>query len=202
MFELHGVESEIATLPYASGCDYLISNTCGTCGIQRKDSVKELIIQMEELRYDILPRLIDFTDNPVLLVEESHIIGDDGYLFRRDGSVYLETGMHSKSYYGFLETVRMMGVDVVCTRNLDASIWYMIAMDGYLSNEHYPKHLKSFKPHQSALGMLACIPKVGMKRATKALESKSLIEMYRSVKVDGLTDTMLKKLKQTMESKL
>ena len=135
-----GVDAEVATLPYASGCDYLIANTCGSCGIQRKDSMAELVVQMEELQHDILPRLCTFTDNPVLLVEESHTIGDRGYLFRKDNTkkVWIETGMHCSSYYGFLETVRNTGIDVVCTRNLDQSLWYMASLHGYLASNHFP----------------------------------------------------------------
>lgn len=201
-FDAAGIESEIATLPYASGCDYLIAQTKGSCGIQRKDSTKELITQMEELRTDIIPRLVTYTANPVLLVEESHQIGDAGYLFRREKGVYVETGMHSSAYYGFLESMRMSGVDVVCTRDLNASIWYMIAMDGYLSREHFPKHLKSYKPHQQALGMLCCVPTIGAKRAEKALTELSIAEMLHVGEIEGLTKTQTQKLKKALGARL
>ena len=201
-FDAAGVESEIATLPYASGCDYLIAQSHGSCGIQRKDSTKELIGQMEELRTDILPRLISYTDNPVLLVEESHQIGEAGYLFRRENGAYVETGLHSSAYYGFLESTRMTGVDVVCTRDLNASIWYMIAMDGYLSRQHYPKPLKSYKPHQSALGMLCCVPTIGAKRAEKALSALSIKEMIHVNEIEGLTKIQTQKLKKVLGARL
>jgi ERCC4-type nuclease len=194
--ESAGVQCCIQYLPYESGCDYLICNEYGSCGIQRKDSTKELILQMDELRHDILPRLISFTDNPVILVEESHELGEMGYLFRRHGNVWLETGMHSSSYYGFLETARMMGVEVVTTRNLDHSIWYMAAMDGYLSREHYPKHKKLYGPYQQSVGMLCCIPGVGLKRAEKALENKSLKEILMSGEAEGLTKKQVEKLQK------
>jgi len=55
-----------------TGSDYLITQTCGSVCIQRKSAMAELAGQMEELRYDILPRLLSFADdidaNPVLLV--------------------------------------------------------------------------------------------------------------------------------------
>ena len=160
--------------------------------------MKELVIQMEELRYDILPRLISYTDNPILMVEEDFQIGDAGYLFRKEGSMYKETELHSRSYYGFLETVRMMGVDVVCTRSLDQSIWYMIAMDGYLSKKHYPKHLKTFKPQQQAMGMICCVPGVGIKRAEKALDGRSVRDLLIASEVNGLTAKQLLKIKKVL----
>lgn len=153
---------------------------------------------MKELRYNILPRLLSYTDNPVLLVEEDFQIGDAGYLFRKEGSMYHETELHSKSYYGFLETVRMMGIDVVCTRNLDQSIWYMISMDGYLSKQHYPKHLKTFKPNQQALGMLCCVPGIDIKKAEKALNGRSIKDLMMLKDCSDLTLTQLQKIKKVL----
>lgn len=153
---------------------------------------------MEELLQNILPRLITFTDNPVLLVEESHIIGEKGYLFRKQDKYWVETGMHCTSYYAFLETVRNMGIDVVCTRNMDASIWYMISMHKYLGKFHYPKHEKFFKTGQQAVGMLCCIQGIGEKRAQKALASSSIAGMLSRKTVDGLTDIHLAKLKKVL----
>jgi ERCC4-type nuclease len=209
-FDSIGVESEIATLPYASGADYYISNTYGSCAIQRKDSCKEICgtpvsdkfnSAMEELIHGILPRLISYTDNPILLVEESHMIGDAGYLFRKEGSMYKETQMHSSSYYGFLETCRLMGVNVVCVRatpDLMPTIYYLAAMDGYLSKQHYPKTLKSFKVEQQRLGMLACIPGIGIKRAERALMGNSIGDIMRMQKVEGLTEKQLEKVKRVL----
>lgn len=164
---------------------------------------------MEELLVDILPRLITYTDNPILLVEESHKIGEGGSLFRRENGMYVESGMTAPSYYGFLETVRMMGVDVVtiqATGDLYPTIWYLASMDGYLSREHYPKHIKSFKPHQQALGILCCVPGIGQKRATAALEKNCIRDMVRDLvwkdEIEGLTKTMTLKLKKAMEVKL
>lgn len=157
---------------------------------------------MEELLHDTLPRLSIFTDNPVLLVEESHIIGERGYLFRKHQNHWVETGMHSSSYYGFLETARNLGVDVVCTRNLDASIWYMISMHGYLGKHHYPKHAKMFTDGQRAMGMLCCVPKIGEKRAAQALGSgKSISEIATAKSVKGLTENQLEKIQKVLKWK-
>ena len=209
-----GVECEVCGLPYQSGADYYISNTRGSCAIQRKDSMKEICghpvsdkyeSAMEELRLDILPRLVTYTSNPILLVEESHIIGEMGSLFRKENGLYVETGMSATSYYGFLESVRMMGVDVVtlhATGDLYPTIWYLAAMDGYLSREHYPKHLKTHKPYQSAIGMLCCVPGIGQKRAEKALQKHSLKEMVELEQIDGLTKPMISKLKKVLEVKI
>jgi ERCC4-type nuclease len=203
-FDQIGVESDICTLPYNSGCDYYISNSHGSCGIQRKDSTKELVQQMEELRTDILPRLITYTDNPILLVEESHKIGEGGNLFRKEGSMYKETGTTATSYYGFLESIRMMGVDVVTIQaatDMMPTIWYLAAMDGFLSRDHYPKHQKSFKPNQQALGMLCCVPGIGMKRAAKALETNSIKDIATKTKIEGLTTKQHQKIKRVLEWK-
>lgn len=198
-----GIESEITTLPYPTGCDYFIVNTCGSCGIQRKDAMKELAGQMPELRDDILPRLISFTENPVLLVEEDFTIGQMGNLFRRDPTtkLWMETGLHSLAYYGFLESVRMMGVDVVCTRNLEQSIWYMASMDSYLSTTHYPKHQKSYKPYSQALGILCSINGIGKKRAEQFLQHHSVSDALTMSKCEGLTAKQLEKLKNILRWK-
>jgi ERCC4-type nuclease len=209
-FDSIGVESEVCCLPYQSGADYYISQTYGSCGVQRKNSMAEICgtpvsdkfnSAMEELIHGIIPRLISYTDNPILLVEESHMIGDDGYLFRKEGSMYKETQMHSSSYYGFLETCRMMGVNVVCVRatpDLMPTIYYLAAMDGYLAKQHYPKHLKSFKIEQQCLGMLAGIPGIGIKRAEKALIGNSIKDLMMMQKVNGLTEKQLEKVKKVL----
>lgn len=199
-FDSAGIISEIATLPYNTGCDYFISGVYGSCGIQRKSAMKELVIQMDDLAEDILPRLVSFTDNPILLVEEDFVIGEMGRLFRKDNSskMWTETGMHSASYYGFLESCRMKGIDVACTRNLDQSIWYMIAMDGYLAHKHYPKHRKLYKPYQQAMGMLCCIPGIGEKRAEKILEQNSISDLVQADEANGLTPLQLKKIQTAL----
>ena len=202
-----GNASEICTFSQWTGCDYYVVNLHGSACIQRKDSAAELCSQMEELRYDVLPRLINFASelnsNPVLLVEETHTIGDVGYIFRRGKrGVFVETGLHISSYYGFLQSVRLMGIDVVTTKGLSESIWYLSALDGFLSRQHYPRHNKSYKPHQQALGALCCIPTIGSKRATKALTGCSIAEMLHAKEVEGLTKVQLGKVKRVLRSRL
>lgn len=195
-----GIESEIITLPYSTGCDYIISNIFGSCGIQRKSAMKELVIQMDDLSTDILPRLASFTDNPVLLVEEDFVIGEMGSLFRKDSTsnMWVETGMRAASYYGFLESCRMKGIDVVCTRSLDQSIWYMASMHKYLSHNQYPKHRKFYKPYEQAVGMLCCVPGIGEKRAVKILEHNSIADLLQPGVAEGLTEKQLKKIQDVL----
>lgn len=155
---------------------------------------------MQELQDDILIRLRNFTDNPVLLIEESHKIGQMGYLFRKQNNVWMETGMHSSSYYGFIESMKNRGIDVVCTRDLDHSIWYMVALHGYLGRFHYPKHAKTYRINQQAVGMLACVPGIAEKRAREALEHQSIREMCMG-RMEGLTVKQKEKLKRVLEWK-
>ena len=201
VLEKAGCDALITTLPYSSGCDYFIANVHGSVGIQRKDSMKELVNQMQEIREDIIPRLLTFTDHPVLLVEESHVTGDAGYLFRKENGMYKETRVHCTQYHMFLESVRMMGVEVVCTRGLDQSIWYLAAMDKYLSQEHYPKPMKSYKPHQQQVGMLCCVPGIGAKRAEAALAGRSVYDLVHAKEVDGLTKNQLEKIQKVLRWK-
>jgi mannose/fructose-specific phosphotransferase system component IIA len=205
-----GVEAEIACLPHNSGCDYIIANTHGSCAIQRKDSMAEICgnpVQdkyksaMEELRYEIIPNLVQFSDNPVLLVEESHEIGEKGYLFRKQDRLWKETSMHSSSYYGFLETVRLMGCDVVCTRNLEQSIWWMISMHGFLGKRHYPKHQKFYGPEQSAMGMLCCVPTIGEKRAEKILSKHSISDLIFDKNVKEATEKQKQRIEECLRWK-
>lgn len=211
-FDTIGIPCEITTLPEHTGCDYMIVNTHGSAVVQRKDSSKELIQQMQELQDDILIRLCNFADsiksNPVLLIEETHKIGQMGYLFRKQNNVWLETGMHSSSYYGFIESMKNRGIDVVCTRDLDHSIWYMAALHGYLGRFHYPKHAKTHRINQMAVGMLACVPGIAEKRAREALEHQSIKEMcegkiyvWEDEGIKGLTKKQAEKLKRVLEWK-
>jgi ERCC4-type nuclease len=156
---------------------------------------------MEEHRLGILPRLRSFCDNPVLLVEESHKFGENGSLYRKENKMLVETGLHASSYYGFLESIRMMGVDVVtvpATPDMLPTIWYLIAMDGYLSREHYPKHAKHFDVRQQALGALCCVPGIGEKRAVAALEHASIAGIANATKVEGLTEKQMEKVQKML----
>ena len=135
-FDSVDIESEITGLPTETGSDYLISNTYGSVAIQRKVVVSEMISELDEIMYQIAPRMINFSENPVLLLEENYGISKGGYLFNRQDN--RETEMLATSYYGYLETIRKMGIEVITTRDLNSSIWWMISTHGYLGKQHYP----------------------------------------------------------------
>ncbi len=191
-----GIESEIVTFPQDTGTDYLISNDFGSCAVQRKVAVPELISELDEILYDIAPRLVSFNDNPSLLVEENFVIDNEGYLMNRNDSKTTE--MKATSYYGFLETIRKTGVDVYCTSSLNHSIWWMAAMHGYLGKEHYPKHRKYFTEREQAIGMLSCVPRLGEKRAAKALKHSNISGMCRRKFVKGLSEQQNEKLQKVL----
>ena len=193
------IDSEIVCFPQETGCDYLISGTKGSCSVQRKVVCSELISELDEIMYDIAPRLKNFsgsTGNPCFLIEENFGISRDGYLYNRGDN--RETQMLATSYYGFLETLRKMGVDVYCTRDLNASVWWMIAMHGYLAKNHYPKHRKYFSLQEQAVGMLTAVPTIGENRALKALEHSSIRGMCGMKQVEGLTMKQSGKLQSVL----
>lgn len=201
-----GIESEMFTFPQYTGCDYMIANTFGTCCIQRKVAPAELsgktlsgISKMEDIINNILPRLTSFGDNPSFLVEESFSIDESGYLTDRNSG--RSSQMLATSYFGFLETIRKMGVDVYCTRDLNSSIYWMAAMHGYLEKHHYPKHRKYFSVEEQAVGALCCVPTIGEKRAVKALSGSSIGQMYRKKNVPGLTEKMNERLQKMLQWK-
>lgn len=191
-FAASGIESEIVCFPQNTACDYLITNEKGSCAIQRKVVCSEFISEVDEILHDIVPRLKDFSDNPCFLIEENFSITKDGYLEnRQDGRT---SDMKATSYYGILETIRKSGVDVYCTRDLNASIWWMVAMHGYLQKNHYPKHHKYFSEQEQAIGMLMCVPGIGEKRAEKALQENSIRGMCGMKRVEGMTEKQSEKL--------
>ena len=193
------IDSEIVCFPQETGCDYLISGTTGSCVIQRKVVCSELISELDEILYDIVPRLKNFagaSGNPCMLIEENFGISKDGYLYNRTDN--RETQMLATSYYGFLETIRKMGLDVYCTRDLNASVWWMIAMHGYLAKDHYPKHKKYFSLQEQAVGMLTAVPSIGEHRAMKALEKSTICGMCGMKHVDGLTVKQAEKLQKVL----
>ena len=185
-FAACSIDSEIVCFPTDTGCDYLISNDKGSCAIQRKVVVSEMISELDEIMHDIAPRLKGFHDNPCFLFEENFGISKDGYL--QDRNTGRPTDMLITSYYGYLETLRKMGLDVYTTRDLNSSIWLMIALHGYLKANHYPKHKKFFTEQEQAVGMLMCVPGIGEKRAEKALQENSIRGMAGMKKIAGLTE--------------
>jgi ERCC4-type nuclease len=151
-----------------------------------------MISQLDEIMFDIIPRMKNFSDNPVCLFEENFGISKDGYLFNRADNH--PTEMLAKSYYGYLETIRKMGVDVITTRGLNETIWYLISMHGYLGKEHYPKHNKYFSDKEIAIGMLTAIPGIGDARASKALGGTSIRGMMGLKHITGLTQKQSERL--------
>lgn len=166
------------------GMDYLIMGEACSIGIQRKSGSSEIPAQMEALRSDILPHLKDLTENPVLLIEEDFIIGQDGTLFQRREGMLHPLGLNVKSYFNFINSVKLTGVDVVCTRNLDASIWWMISTHSYLQDHHYPKVKKQHAPELQAVGCIAAINSFGFNRAKKLLQGNTLQELFSMNEVE------------------
>jgi hypothetical protein len=136
--------------------------------------------------------LLQFGDHPAFLVEENFSITDDGYLQNKQTGY--PTELLATSYYGVLETLRKMGLDVYSTRDLNSSIWWMIAMHGYLNKNHYPKHRKYFSLQEQAVGMMMVVPGIGSARAEKALNQNSIRAMSHLKKVPGLTEPQSRKL--------
>lgn len=189
--EAAGIESDIITFSQDTGCDYHIINDKGSCAVQRKVVCSEFITELDDM-FDIAERLMAYSDNPVFLIEENFGITKDGYLLNaKDGR---PTEMLATSYYGVLETLRKTGVDVQTTRDLNHSIWWMIAMHGYLAKNHYPKHRKYFSDKELAVGMLTCVAGVGVSRAEKALDKNSLRGMSGMKRIDGLTEKQSSKV--------
>ena len=177
-FKEHGgIESMITCLSYSM--DYLIMGNACSVGIQRKSGSKEIPQQMKALKEDILPALKELTDNPVLLIEEDFHIGDNGTFYqRRDGMLY-PTDLNVKAYFNFIHSVKMSGIDVVTTRNLDASIFWMIATGLWVENNHYPKGKKQYLPTMQAVGALCCVNGIGHTKAEKLLKDYTLQELFK-----------------------
>ena len=195
-FTKHNIDSEITCLDTSTGSDYLISNLKGSCAVQRKVVVSEMISELDQIMHQIVPSLKNFSENPVLLLEENMGISPDGYLHNRaDGRT---TDMLATSYYGYLETIRKMGVEVITTRDLNQSIWWMISMHGYLEKNHYPPHKKYFSTGEQAIGMLSTIQGIGEARAIKALQKTSIRGMCGMKNVEGLTKRQSEKLQDVL----
>ena len=182
-----GIENEITCLPQETGSDFLIASTHGSVAVQRKVVCSEMIGQLDEIMYEIIPRMKNFNENPIILLEENYGISKDGYLFNKTDN--RPTEMLAKSYFGYLETIRKMGVGVITTRGLTESIWYLVSVHDYLSKEHYPKHMKCFTDKEYAIGILSMIPTVGTVRAAKTLSNCSIRAMVGMKKINGLTQS-------------
>jgi ERCC4-type nuclease len=164
--------------------------------VQRKVVCSELLNELDETMFETLPRLRNFSDNPVLLIEENFGIDQTGHLFNRGDS--RETDMLATSYFGYLETIRKSGVEVVTTRDLNQSVWWMIATHGYLAKEHYPKSRKAHSIKEQAVGMMTAVSGIGEARALKALKDRSLKDMITKNEFGGLTMKQVQKLNEVM----
>ena len=198
-FGSSGIESDIICWPQETGCDYLIQNTHGSCAIQRKVVCSELLSELDETLHETLPRLRNFNENAILLIEENFGIDQNGYLFNRGDS--RETDMLATGYFGYLETVRKSGVEVIATRDLNQSIWWMVATHGYLGNDHYPKHRKCHSAKEQAVGMLMAVSGIGDARASRALKSQSIREMITKNTYGGLTMKQAEKFNEVVRFK-
>lgn len=191
-FKEAGIDADIICWPTETGCDYFITNTYGSIAVQRKIAVSELISELDQILYETIPALKNFSDNPILVVEENFGISKDGYLFNRNDN--RPTEFKATSYYGYLETVRKAGVEVITTRDLNQSLYWMVAMNGYLAKEHYPHHKKSFSDKECAVGMLSTVPGIGEIRASKALSHNSIRGMIGMKQIEGLTQKQSERL--------
>lgn len=190
------IDTEIVTLSTETGSDYIISGEKDTVAVQRKVVCSEFISEIDEIMNEIAPRLLGYCEHPVFLIEENFEITKDGYLQNRQNGRHSE--MLATSYYGILETLRKMGIDVQCTRDLNSSIWWMISLHGYLNKNHYPKHKKCFSVQEQAVAMMTLIPGIGTTRAEKALQKNSIRVMSGMKKVPGLTDAQSRKLGEVL----
>ena len=160
----------------AHGMDYMITGEHGTVGIQRK-TFGEMCSQMPYISDDIIPALMDLTDNPILLIEEDFKIGNGGLLWRKEGNFLKETSVTSAMYFNFLNRIRAMGCDVVVTSSLTDSCWWMVAMQSWLDKQHYPKPKKRYGADMQALGILCCINSFGAMKGTKLLKDYTIREL-------------------------
>lgn len=170
----NGVEASITCLSY--GIDYLIIGTHGDIAIQRK-TFPEVATQMAEIREGIIPALLDATENPILLVEEIFRIDEHGMMWRKEGNFLKPAQLSARQYYNFLQSVKQMGCEVVTTRDLDHSIWWMYSVHSYLHEEHYPKPKKKYGVDMQAIGALCCINGIGVTKAKKTLELHSIKQL-------------------------
>jgi len=198
-FDDVGIDSDITCLPTETGSDYLVSGTFGSVAIQRKIVCSELISELDEIMFDIIPRLKNFSDNPVALIEENYGISKSGYLYNKTDN--RETEMLATSYFGYLETIRKMGITVITTRGLNESIWWMAATHGYLGKEHYPPNKKTFTDKDCAVGILSSIPGIGNVRATKALSHNSIRSMVGMKHIEGFTQKQSDRLSKIFHYK-
>lgn len=172
--DIGGIESSITCLSF--GVDYLIINGNQCIGVQRKTS-DEIFQQMQAIQTDIIPALSELTDAPVLLIEEQFHVDKNGHMYRRQNGFLHEVGLTAKSYYNFINSIRLLGCEVVCTRNLEQSIWWMASTFFYIGNEHYPKQKKGHNATMQAIGALCCINNFGITSSKKLLKDYTIKDL-------------------------
>ena len=181
--KLEALGVSCSTSALSHGMDYLIVGTHGSIGIQRK-TFPEVATQFKDIREEIIPALLDLTDNPVLLVEEGFRIDEQGMMWRKEGNFLKPAQISARQYYNFLQSIRQMGCEVVCTRELDQSIWWMHSMHTYIHDEHYPKQKKRYGTDMQAIGILCCINSFGITASRKLLKQYSIRELCNMPEIE------------------
>jgi hypothetical protein len=172
--DIGGINTSITCLSH--GADYLIINGNQSIGVQRKTS-DEIFQQMQAIQTDIIPALQELTDAPVLLIEEQFHVDRNGHMYRRMNGFLHEVGLTATSYYNFINSIRLLGCEVVCTRNLEQSIWWMASTFFYIGKEHYPKQKKGHNHAMQAIGALCCINNFGITSSKKLLKDYTIKDL-------------------------
>jgi len=196
------IESTITCLSY--GVDYMIVGSRENLVVQRK-TFPEVATQMAEIREGIVPALLELSENPILLVEETMRIDEQGMCWRKEGNFLKPAQISARQYYNFLQSIRQMGCDVVTTRDLDHSIWWMYSIHSYVHEEHYPKQKKRYGADMQALGALCCFNGIGQTTAKKILTKhtlKELVNMPDNKLVKTMTLNQAKNFKNVIEAKV
>lgn len=172
--DIGGINTTISCLTH--GIDYLIINGNQSIGVQRKTS-DEIFQQMQAIQTDIIPALSELTDAPVLLIEEQFHVDRNGHMYRKMNGFLHEVGLTATSYYNFINSIRLLGCEVVCTRNLEQSIWWMASTFFYIGKEHYPKQKKGHNHSMQAIGALCCINNFGITSSKKLLKDYTIKDL-------------------------
>lgn len=176
-----GVDTAITCLSY--GIDYLIMGDCDTVAVQRK-TFPEICREMSEIKEEIVPALLDMSESAVLLIEEYFNIDNNGMMWRKEGNFLKPANISARQYYNFLQSVRLLGCDVVVTSSLADSIWWMYSTHSYIHEQHYPKQKKRHDAKAQAIGSLCCLNSFGVTASTKLLKDHTIAELIVMKDVD------------------
>lgn len=174
--QLTGLNIDVSVICLDHGVDYMIMGTYDTVAVQRK-TFPEICTQMKEIREDVIPSLMNISESAVLLVEEHFSIDKQGMMWRKQGNFMNPANISARSYYNFLQSIRMMGCDVVVTGSLSDSIWWMYSIHSYIHEQHYPKQTKRYDANMQALGALCCVNSFGITAGTKLLKDNTIAEL-------------------------